>query len=128
MSGDQPEKKPDELTIAIITHIYKFGPDTPWLMARRMLGSSGWAPKIDEAKIEERCRELEKEGILCRYNGNLKWRPTSSIKPWLKFKVRNRDLKPRGIYYDLTKKGRRIAVEIKKRGNSHQALNHMFDL
>lgn len=116
MSKDQTEKKLDELEIAIITHIYKFGPDTPWLMARRMLGSSGWAPKLDEDKIAEKCRELEGAGILSRYNGNLKWRPTSSIKPWLKFKVRNRDLKPRGIYFDLTKKGRRVAAEIKKRG------------
>lgn len=103
----------DELEQAIVMHIYRFGPDTPWLMARRLLGNSGWAPKLDEDQIADRCRRMEKIGILARFDGNLKWRPTSSIKPWLKFKVRNRDLKPRGIYYDLTKKGKKVAVEIK---------------
>ncbi|MEM3241506.1 MAG: hypothetical protein QXK57_00630 [Conexivisphaerales archaeon] len=110
------EKELNELDLAIITHIYKFGPDTPWLMARRMLGNSGWAPKLDENQIEAKCVEMENMGILSRYYGNLKWKPTSSIKPWLKFKVRNRDLKPRGIYFDLTKTGRRIAVNIKRKG------------
>ncbi|MDG6930600.1 MAG: hypothetical protein JRN10_05110, partial [Nitrososphaerota archaeon] len=100
--------------LAIIIHIYKFGPDTPWLMARRMLGNSGWAPKLDEDQIAARCIRMENMGILARYGGNLKWKPTSSIKPWLKFKVRNRDLKPRGIYFNLTKKGKRIAVYMKK--------------
>ncbi|MDG6927463.1 MAG: hypothetical protein JRN01_03255 [Nitrososphaerota archaeon] len=108
------EQKLDRLDLAIIIHIYKFGPDTPWLMARRMLGNSGWAPKLDEDQIAARCIRMENMGILARYGGNLKWKPTSSIKPWLKFKVRNRDLKPRGIYFNLTKKGKRIAVYMKK--------------
>ncbi|MGC8557843.1 MAG: hypothetical protein ACP5NC_02470 [Nitrososphaeria archaeon] len=113
----EQEGELDELDETIIVHIYRFGPDTPWLMARRMLGNSGWKPKIDEDQIIDKCRRMESMGLLERYNGNLKWRPTSSIKPWLKFKVRNRDLKPRGIYFDLTKRGRRVAVEIKKKNH-----------
>jgi hypothetical protein len=113
----EEEGKLDELEEAIVVHIYRFGPDTPWLMPRRMLGNSGWKPKIDEDQIIDRCRRMESMGLLERYDGNLKWRATSSIKPWLKFKVRNRDLKPRGIYFDLTKKGRRVAVKIKKKNH-----------
>ncbi len=115
MNKRENENELDELEASIVIHIYKFGPDTPWLMARRMLGNSGWAPRLNEDQIATKCKEMENIGILARYNGNLKWRPTSSIKPWLKFKVRNRDLKPHGIYFDLTKKGRRIAANIKRK-------------
>ncbi|MCI4459756.1 MAG: hypothetical protein JHC13_02505 [Acidilobus sp.] len=33
-----------DLEKKILVHIYRYGPDTPWLMARRLLGRSGWAP------------------------------------------------------------------------------------
>jgi len=32
-----------DLEKKILIHIYKYGPDTPWLMARRLLGEHGWA-------------------------------------------------------------------------------------
>jgi len=75
----EEEGKLDELEEAIVVHIYRFGPDTPWLMARRMLGNSGWKPKIDEDQIIDRCRRMESMGLLERYDGNLKWRATSSV-------------------------------------------------
>ncbi len=103
-----------ELEKLILAHIYKYGPDTPWLMARRLMGSSGWAPKYDEDAIEEACRRLESMGLLARIQGPLKRSVTSSVKPWLKVKARESGAKPPGIYYDLTRKGRRVASGIYK--------------
>ena len=34
---------------------------------------------------------------------------TSSIKPWLKVKVKEMNHKPSDVYYDLTKDGRKLA-------------------
>jgi len=39
---------------------------------------------------------------------------TSSIKPWLKVKARELDHKPSGVYYELTKEGRKMASTIYK--------------
>ncbi len=104
----------EDLREKILLHIYKFGPDTPWLMARRLLGNSGWAPSYDESSIEEACRQLEDGGYLVRYEGPLKRSVTSSIKPWLKVKSREMGGKPKGTYYTLTKKGRRLASAMAK--------------
>lgn len=104
-----------ELEKAILVHIYKYGPDAPWLMARRLLGSAGWAPKVSEDEVEEACRRLEAMGLLARHRGPLKRAVTSSVKPWLKVKSRESGGKPPGIYYELTREGRRLASEIYKK-------------
>ncbi|MGC8582767.1 MAG: hypothetical protein ACP5KY_01375 [Thermoproteus sp.] len=104
-----------ELERKILAHIYAYGPDTPWLMARRLLGAAGWAPVVPEDEVEAACRRLEELGLLERYRGSLKGRVTSSIKPWLKVKQRNPERKGSGIYYSLTKKGRWVAGYIYKR-------------
>ncbi|EWG08106.1 MAG: hypothetical protein ASUL_00590 [Candidatus Aramenus sulfurataquae] len=98
----------------ILVHIYKYGPDNPWYMARRLLGESGWAPKYNEDEIDLACRELEKMGYLTRFQGALKKSVTSSVKPWLKVKAKEMGHKPKGIYFDLTKEGRRAASQLYK--------------
>jgi hypothetical protein len=103
-----------DLEKKILIHIYKYGPDTPWLMARRLLGEHGWAPKYDEGEIEMACTRLEEAGLLTRFKGSLKRSVTSSIKPWLKVKAKEMDHKPSGVYYDLTKEGRKLAGQLYK--------------
>lgn len=113
-AGSEGNAQLTELEKKILVHILVFGPDNAWLMARRLLGRAGWAPAYDEKEIEEACLRLEELGLLERYNGSLKWLPTSSVKPWIKFKQRNKDAKPKGIYFQLTKEGKKIAKELKK--------------
>ncbi len=102
----------------ILAHIYKYGPDTPWLMARRLLGRAGWDPPlVPPEEVEAACARLEAAGLLARFRGgNLKGRVTSSVKPWLKVKQKNPEHKGRGgVYYELTREGRRVAGEIYKK-------------
>ena len=102
MDQDKIEEMAEGLTDIerkILAHIYAYGPDTPWLMARRLLGAAGWTPVVPEEGVEEACRRLEGMGLLERYRGNLKGLVTSSMKPWLKVKRRNPDRKSPGIYY-----------------------------
>lgn len=101
-----------ELEKKILAHIYAYGPDTPWLMARRLLGASGWRPVAPEEEVGSACRRLEEMGLLGRYLGNLKGRVTSSIKPWLKVKQRNPERRGSDVY--STKEGRRVAGELYK--------------
>ncbi|MDP8023251.1 MAG: hypothetical protein ACP5LF_02880 [Nitrososphaeria archaeon] len=112
-AGDKKEINLTDLEKKILVHILKYGPDNAWLMARRLLGISGWRPSYSEDEIEAACLHLESLGLLQKYNGSLKWLPTSSIKPWIKFKQRNRDKKPKGIYFDLTKEGKKLAKQFK---------------
>ncbi|QKQ99660.1 hypothetical protein GWK48_03970 [Metallosphaera tengchongensis] len=104
----------DELMKLILAHIYKYGPDNPWYMARRLMGVSGWAPKYDVDEIEAACKRLEEIGYLVRFQGSLKRSVTSSVKPWLKVKAKEMGTKPKGIYYDLTKEGRKVASQLYK--------------
>lgn len=104
----------DELSTKVLMHIYKYGPDTPWYMARRLMGESGWAPKYDADQVENVCKKLKDEGYLTPFKGALKKSVTSSVKPWLKVKAKELGHKPKGVYYDLTKEGRRIASQLYK--------------
>jgi len=45
--GDK-ESLLNDLEKKILVHILKYGPDNPWLMARRLLGISGWRPTYSE--------------------------------------------------------------------------------
>lgn len=107
-------KELNEIQQKILIHIYKYGPDNPWYTARRLLGESGWAPKYNEDEIESACKELEKMGYLIRYQGALKRTLTSSIRPWLKVKAKEINHKPKGIYFDLSREGRKIASKLYK--------------
>ncbi|ARM75707.1 hypothetical protein [Acidianus manzaensis] len=104
----------DELMQKILMHIYKYGPDNPWYMARRLMGESGWAPKYSEDEIDAKCRKLEEMGYLIRFQGALKKSVTSSVKPWLKVKAKELGHKPKGIYFDLSKEGRKVASQLYK--------------
>ncbi len=99
----------------ILIHIYKFGPDSPWLIVRRALGTWGVRAGLDELAVEQACRRLIDLGLLSPYRGDLRGLPTSSVKPWLKVKSKRPDAKVRGLYCDLTRKGRRVASELYKR-------------
>ncbi|WP_243681192.1 hypothetical protein [Vulcanisaeta souniana] len=47
--------------------------------------------------------------------GSLKGKVTSSVKPWLKVKQHNPERRGRGgIYYELTKVGKKVASEVWK--------------
>jgi hypothetical protein len=73
------------------------------------------------------CARLEEAGLLTRFKGSLKRSVTSSIKPWLKVKAKEMGHKPSGVYYDLTKEGRKLAGQLYKemrdagRGNDRGA-------
>ncbi|KAA8921987.1 hypothetical protein [Thermoplasma sp.] len=103
-----------DLCKKILMHIYNYGPDSPKYMAHRLLGASGWAPTYDQNKLKEACKKMESMKLLTVFNGPLKRSPTSSVKPWIKIKAREVNYKPAGIYYDLTKEGKRIASQIYK--------------
>ncbi|MFP3279752.1 MAG: hypothetical protein RXO76_01700 [Vulcanisaeta sp.] len=107
-------KQLNELEMKILAHIYHYGPDTPWLLARRLLGAAGWRPIVPEDEVERAVQHLVQLGLLQEFRGSLKGRVTSSVKPWLKVKQRNPERRGRGIYYDLTKIGRKVASEVWK--------------
>jgi len=58
------------------------------------------------------CTKLDEAGLLTRFKGSLKRSVTSSIKPWLKVKAKEIVHKPSGVYYDLTKEGRKLAEKL----------------
>lgn len=102
-------KQLSDLELKILAHIYHYGPDTPWLLARRLLGAAGWRPIVPEDEVEKAVNHLVSLGLLQEFKGTLKGRVTSSVKPWLKVKQHNPERRGRGIYYDLTKIGRKVA-------------------
>ncbi|GAB6944418.1 hypothetical protein [Vulcanisaeta sp. JCM 14467] len=103
-----------DLEKKVLAHIYHYGPDTPWLLARRLLGAAGWRPIVPEDEVERAVQHLVQLGLLQEFRGSLKGRVTSSVKPWLKVKQRNPERRGRGVYYDLTKLGRKVAGEVWK--------------
>lgn len=64
--------------------------------------------------------------LLARHRRLPKRSVTLSIKLWLRVKLRGSGGKPPGIYYELTREGRRLTSEIHKRssGRGPQALTH----
>lgn len=103
-----PYMELSDLEKKILAHLYAFGPDTPSLIAHRLLGSAGWRPVVPVEEVERACAHLEELGLIERYKGSLKGKVTSSIKPWLKVKQRNPERKGPGIYYYLTKRGKQL--------------------
>ncbi len=107
-------KQLTDLELKVLAHIYHYGPDTPWLLARRLLGAAGWRPIVPEDEVEKAVQHLVQLGLLQEFHGSLKGRVTSSVKPWLKVKQRNPERRGKGIYYDLTKIGNKVASEVWK--------------
>ncbi|BDR91109.1 hypothetical protein [Vulcanisaeta souniana] len=103
-----------DLEKRILAHIYHYGPDTPWLLARRLLGAAGWRPIVPEDEVEKAVQHLVQLGLLQEFRGSLKGKVTSSVKPWLKVKQHNPERRGRGIYYELTKVGKKVASEVWK--------------
>jgi len=103
-----------DLCKKILIHIFKYGPDSPKYMVYRLLGESGWEKKYDIDELKIACEKLENKGLIEIYKGSLKNLKTSSIKPWIKIKVKNRENKPPGIFYDLTKEGKKVASRLYK--------------
>lgn len=94
-----------ELERLVLLHLYTYGPDTPKLMARRLMGSR---TRLSVDEVEAACASLERMGLVERYRGSLKGLPTSSVKPWIKVKARG-EPRARGVYYSLTREGRGLA-------------------
>ena len=107
------EEDLSEVERIVLIHIYKYGPDSPWLIARRALGGLV-GTKLDETAVEQACRRLIDLGLLTLYRGDLRGLPTSSVKPWLKVKSKRPDAKVRGLYCQLTKKGKGLASRLYK--------------
>ena len=113
----------DDLLKRILLHLLTFGPDTPKLMGKRLLGER---TNIDPPDIKEACIKLREMGLVKRRDGKRdgktlpKHTPTSSIKRWIKIKAKSKKIAKHDQYFELTKKGKKIAKEIKRMRNSYE--------
>ncbi|NJE07642.1 DUF2250 domain-containing protein [Thermococcus sp. M39] len=110
---DEEIKNLDELQKKIILHLLIFGPDTPKLMSRRLLGTKTY---INLHEIEDACLELCKKGLIRKITGKIvpKHAPTSSIKPHIKIRAKSREIRRHGQYFELTKEGKQIGKIIRR--------------
>lgn len=96
----------------IILHLDRYGPDCRWMLARRLLGASGYRARFDESEVDRACEDLIRKGLVEVRSIAVKRGPTSSIKPWLKNRAREGNAKrPRCV---LTEKGRRAAALLRR--------------
>jgi len=102
-----------ELRELVLLHLEKYGPDCRWMLARRLMGASGYHPSFDEGEIDSVCDELVSEGLVEVRSVAIKRGPTSSIKPWLKNRAREGKVKRPRCF--LTVRGRRAAAAIRAR-------------
>lgn len=111
-NNDSHSDVTDDLLRRVLLHLLIFGPDTPKLMGKRLLGER---TNIDPPAIKEACIKLREMGLVRRRDGRTlpKHTPTSSIKPWIKIKAKSKETAKHGQYFVLTKKGKKIAKEIK---------------
>ena len=117
------EEDLNEIERIVLIHIYRYGPDSPWLIARRALGGIVGA-NLDDMAVEQACRRLMELGLLAPFRGDLRGLPTSSVKPWLKVKSKRPDAKVRGLYCQLTKKGKALASRLYKSFRDMKANGH----
>jgi len=103
----------DDLSKRVLLHLLIFGPDTPKLMGKRLLGER---TNIDPSDIKEVCIKLQEMGLVKRKEGKTlpKRTPTSSIKPWIKIKAKSKETAKHGQYFELTKEGKKVAKAIRK--------------
>jgi len=106
-------EKLDSLSKKILLHFLIFGPDTPKLMGKRLLGKR---TNIDPLIIRETCIKLCEMGLVGRRDGKTlpKRTPTSSLKPWIKVKAKAKETTKHGQYFELTKSGKKVARTIRK--------------
>jgi hypothetical protein len=102
-----------ELRELVLLHLERYGPDCRWMLARRLMGASGYHPSFDEGEIDSVCDELVSEGLVEVRSVAIKRGPTSSIKPWLKNRAREGKAKRPRCF--LTVRGRRAAAAIRAR-------------
>ncbi|MBO8181717.1 MAG: DUF2250 domain-containing protein [Archaeoglobus sp.] len=109
----------DDLLKRILLHLLIFGPDTPKLMRKRLLGER---TNIGPPDIKEACIKLREMGLVKRRDGKTlpKHTPTSSIKPWIKIKARSKETAKHGQYFELTKEGKKIAKEIRNKYEQYE--------
>ncbi len=102
----------NELGTKVLLHLYTYGPDTPRLLCRRLLGER---QQIDTTQLERVLDNLANKRLVKRMQIRTIPRntATSSIKPWIKVKAKANEVRKHGQYYELTKDGKRIAREIK---------------
>ena len=101
------------LRLMALLHLHLYGPDTPSLMARRLLGRR---TRIDPTALEEALEQLAAEGLVERLESRIvpKSTATSSIKPWIKVRAGSREVRRHGQYYSLTREGRRSARRLRE--------------
>ncbi len=87
----------DDLLKRVLLHLLIFGPDTPKLMGKRLLGER---TNIDPPDIKEACIKLREMGLVKRRDGETlpEHTPTSSIKPWIKIKAKSKETAKHGQY------------------------------
>ncbi|MGC9016504.1 MAG: hypothetical protein ACP5G6_03595 [Conexivisphaera sp.] len=102
---------PMDLEEMIIMHLERYGPDCRWMLARRLLGASGYRPSFDESEVAEACENLVRKGLVEVRSIALKRGPTSSVKPWLKNRAREGHLRRPRCF--LTEEGRRVAAQLR---------------
>ena len=98
-----------------------FGPDTPKLMGRKLLGER---TNIDPPEIKEACIKLREMRLVKRRDGKRdgkrdrwtlpKHTPTSSIKRWIKIKAKSKETAKHDQYFELTKKRKEVCKGNKK--------------
>ncbi len=112
MSAMDPFKNVDKLSGKVLLHFLIFGPDTLKLMGKRLLGKE---TNIDPSVIKEVRAGLCEMGLVKRRNGKVlpKRSPISSIKPWIKIKVKAKETAKHGQYFELTKEGKKVAKMLK---------------
>ncbi|SMD31168.1 DUF2250 domain-containing protein [Picrophilus oshimae] len=88
-----------DLEMDILKHLDKYGPDSPSIIWRRLLGHMA-----DKEQVRFAFKHLKQEGYI-RYYGNKVDRNslTSSLKKTLKIKARKSNSSR--SYYELTEKG-----------------------
>jgi hypothetical protein len=102
-----------ELRELVLLHLERYGPDCRWMLARRLMGASGYHPSFDEGELDSICDELVSEGLVEVRSIAVKRGPTSSIKPWLKNRAREGKVKRPRCF--ITVRGRRAAAAIRAR-------------
>ncbi|AGK62168.1 hypothetical protein Asulf_02215 [Archaeoglobus sulfaticallidus PM70-1] len=102
-----------ELQKKVILHFLTFGPDTPKLMSRRLLGVK---THVDLQILEKDCLKLCEKGLIKKIAGKKvpKRVPTSSIKPHIKIRAKSKEIRRHGQYFELTHRGKQVGKIIKK--------------
>ncbi|AEM38998.1 protein of unknown function DUF2250 [Pyrolobus fumarii 1A] len=102
----------DGLSLKVLLHLYEYGPDTPKLMCRRLLGER---TQLDPALLERVLEAIAEKGLVKRMQSKTvpKNTATSSIKPWIKVRVKSSEVRRHGQYYELAREGEKLAKRVR---------------